>query len=296
MTQLTLEQMEALDTRGYITQLGFNAEANAKAFNKSVSITHMKIDGGLLADGASPVDVTEMVLDYGDESLFEASVKENPENPGEFIVQIIIPADHSINGKGYQVWGLAAIGNINGENFIYSYRRVEGDFKSFNPNGAKSYTFRLRFQTLNADIINYTVNPSIAFITEQDLIEHNKNAQAHVDIRNALAKKADKSDLANYVSKSNQAPNIIITEEHQIALSRLNVIFRYGEYQLTAEENDCDVIIRVDDSVDLDTGDVAFLAPDGEQLKKGNQQFPRARIVEPTREFRFIRINGEWFV
>ena len=117
-----------------------------------------------------------------------------------------------------------------------------------------------------------------------------EEVEAGDDERIVTAKK-----LQTHLKKS-KAPHLISDEHSEIQLSKLNVIFTHREFQLIAEESDCEFIVRVDDSVDLDASDVAFLAPEGEQLKKGNQQFPRARIVEKAREFRFIRINGEWYV
>ncbi|MGD8109385.1 phage tail protein [Vibrio sp. TRT 17S01] len=175
MTQLTPQQLNELDTQGYITLTGIAAEAAAKAQKTKVDITHMKIDGGLLPNDQSPVNVNAMVSDYGADGLFPCSVKEDANNPGEFIVQIDIPADHHINGQGYQIWGLAAITD-KGE--IYAYRRVEGDFKSYKPGEAKSFIYRLRFQTSNADVISYTIDPSVVLATDRDLneaIEVHKN-------------------------------------------------------------------------------------------------------------------------
>ncbi|WP_198599385.1 phage tail protein [Vibrio sp. 10N.261.55.A7] len=178
MTQMTPQQLNALDTQGYQTLVGIQAEAAAKALGEKVLITHIKIDGGLLAENQSPINVTEMVNDLGADGLFPATVKQDLDNPGEFIVQISISADHHINNQGYQIWGLAAITD-KGE--LYSYRRVEGDFKSYKPGDAKSFIYRLRFQTSNAEVINFTVDPSVVLVSERDLNEFDEKHKAEED-------------------------------------------------------------------------------------------------------------------
>ncbi|MCG9678751.1 phage tail protein [Vibrio sp. Isolate24] len=196
MTQLTDTELNDLDTRGYITTLGINAEKNAKLNNETVKITHLVVDGGLLPSDKSPVDVTELVHDYGEQAKFAASVVEDDQNEGGFIVQINITADHHINNAGYKIWGLAAVTD---KGIIHSYRRVEGDFKTYNPNSSKSYTYRLRFLTSNADVISFTVDPTIVIATKDDL---DKAVKEHEDKQDPHPQYATDDDLTQAMQQA----------------------------------------------------------------------------------------------
>ncbi|NOH85537.1 hypothetical protein F0249_17210 [Vibrio sp. 03-59-1] len=177
MPQLTLDELEALDLRGYVTQLGFNAEANAKTFGNKIKITKIQVDGGLLPIERSPVSVENVVHDYGDESIFDAVVNEDA--AGVMTAQISIPVSHAINGGSYEIWGLAVIAELDGVEFIYSYRRIEGDVKLFNSDSLKSYLFRVTWQTSNASVIEYVIAPSIAYVTHKEMSEHENKDDAH---------------------------------------------------------------------------------------------------------------------
>lgn len=283
MPQLTLDELEALDLRGYVTQLGFNAEANAKTFGNKIKITKIQVDGGLLPSERSPVSVENVVHDYGDESIFDAVVNEDA--AGVMTAQISIPISHAINGGSYEIWGLAVIAELDGVEFIYSYRRIEGDVKLFNSDSLKSYLFRVTWQTSNASVIEYVIAPSIAYVTHKEMGEHNTHSEAHEDIRASL------TQLANLAK-----PQIITSVEQRVEHSRINVFFTLGEFELPASEADCVLIVRCDESVDLNQGDVAFIPPPGESLRRGEETPTRARIVDKGRDFRFVKINKEWQV
>lgn len=218
---MTDEELQAMDFRCYVTAAGFNYEATAKALSKTVNIQYIQLDRGMLPADQSPIDLTEMVDSYGEQGRFNASVTEDPDNPGGFIVSCNIPADHRIDGKGYVIKGAAAVLD-NG--IIYAYRRVESDYKVVGQGSAKSYIIRLRFLPSNADVISFTIDPSVVLVTQADLADQKKilvaadanvlqqakayadtqddDLKAYVDAQDKAGQTAAKSDATK---KANQA-------------------------------------------------------------------------------------------
>lgn len=286
MPQLTLDELEALDLRGYVTQLGFNAEANAKTFGNKIKITKIQVDGGLLPSERSPVSVENVVHDYGDESIFDAVVNEDA--AGVMTAQISIPVSHAINGGSYEIWGLAVIAELDGVEFIYSYRRIEGDVKLFNSDSLKSYLFRVTWQTSNASVIEYVIAPSIAYVTHKEMGEHDESEVAHADIRSEI--QLVKDSIAN-----SSKPNRVTALEPDIIHSTLNIILIHNNFQLPAPLTDCYFDAQVDSSVDLDAGDVRFHAPANETINALGGKHLDVRIVKKEHTFKFYRLNGEWY-
>lgn len=200
---MTDEELQAMDFRCYVTAAGFNYEATAKALSKTVNIQYIQLDRGMLPAEQSPIDLTKMVDSYGEQGRFNASVTEDPDNPGCFIVSCNIPADHRIDGKGYVIKGAAAVLD-NG--IIYAYRRVESDYKVVGQGSAKSYIIRLRFLPSNADVISFTIDPSVVLVTQADLADQKKILiAADADVLQQAKGYADTQDdelkayvLANY--------------------------------------------------------------------------------------------------
>ncbi|MFM2477366.1 phage tail protein [Celerinatantimonas sp. MCCC 1A17872] len=196
---MTDDELQSLDFRCYVTAAGFNYEATAKALSKTVNIQYIQLDRGMLSADESPVNVTEMVDSYGEQGRFNASVTEDPDNPGGFIVSCNIPADHSIDDQGYVINGAAAVLD-NG--IIYAYRRVESDYKVVGQGSAKSYIIRLRFLPSNADVISFTIDPSVVLVTQEDLADQKKiliAADANVLQQAKDYADAQDSDLKAYV-------------------------------------------------------------------------------------------------
>ncbi|CAG9001770.1 MAG: hypothetical protein CENE_03797 [Candidatus Celerinatantimonas neptuna] len=202
---MTDEELQAMDFRCYVTAAGFNYEATAKALSKTVNIKYIQLDRGMLPAEQSPINLAKMVDSYGAQGRFNASVTEDPDNPGGFIVSCNIPADHSIDGKGYVIKGAAAVLD-NG--IIYAYRRVESDYKVVGQGSAKSYIIRLRFLPANADVIHFTIDPSVVLVTQADLADQKKiliAADANVLQQAKDYADAQDSDLKEYVNNQDAA-------------------------------------------------------------------------------------------
>ncbi|OOF25047.1 hypothetical protein BZJ19_10015 [Salinivibrio proteolyticus] len=198
---MTLTELQNLDFRCYVTAAGFNYEATAKATSKTVNITHIQLGKGMLPADQSPVTVTELVESYGEQGRFSASVTEDADNPGGFIAQAIIPADHAIDGQGYVINEAAAVLD-NG--IVYAYRRVESDFKLVGQGSAKSYILRMRFRPANAEVIHFTIDPSVVLATEQDLNDAIKRHEQKADPHSQYAKEQDFQSHLNASDPHNQ--------------------------------------------------------------------------------------------
>ena len=164
------------DYRGYLTQAGLNYESTAHALGKVVNIAKIGIGNGVLPDDQSPMGLTAMVNKIAE---FPAKVYQDEKNPGVFVAECAIPAEHAINGTGYYINEMSAILD-NG--ILYAYRRVSGDFKPLISSGeAKSYLYRLRFIPQNAGVVNVTIDPSVVWPTLADL---KREIQRHEESRN----------------------------------------------------------------------------------------------------------------
>lgn len=164
------------DYRGYLTQAGLNYESTAHALGKVVNIAKIGIGNGVLPDDQSPMGLTAMVNKIAE---FPAKVYQDEKNPGVFVAECAIPAEHAINGTGYYINEMSAILD-NG--ILYAYRRVSGDFKPLITSGeAKSYLYRLRFIPQNAGVVNVTIDPSVVWPTLADL---KREIQRHEEGRN----------------------------------------------------------------------------------------------------------------
>lgn len=164
------------DYRGYLTQAGLNYESTAHALGKVVNIAKIGIGNGVLPDDQSPMGLTAMVNKIAE---FPAKVYQDEKNPGVFVAECAIPAEHAINGTGYYINEMSAILD-NG--ILYAYRRVSGDFKPLITSGeAKSYLYRLRFIPQNAGVVNVTIDPSVVWPTLADL---KREIQRHEESRN----------------------------------------------------------------------------------------------------------------
>ncbi len=168
MIKTQLEELQSKDYRCYLTTLGLNKEAEAKEQNTTLDIKYIEIGRGKLPDNQSPVDVKNLIDGYGMEGRFKCSVKSDPQNPGAFIVQASIPADHSINGQSYEINEAACLLE---SGLVYAYRRVPTDFHLVTEGESKSYIIRMRFRTLNAEVVNFTIDQSILLATQEDLAD-----------------------------------------------------------------------------------------------------------------------------
>ena len=166
-----LEELQEGDYRCYVTKNGFDAEATAKVLKKSVNITHIQIGRGKLPADQSPALVTNLVESHGPEGRFECSVTTDFQNPGGYIVQIAIPSDHAINGTGYEINEAACLLDTG---LIYAYRRVPTDFKLVTEGESKSSIIRMRFRPANAELISFTIDPTIVLATHEDIKEEIK--------------------------------------------------------------------------------------------------------------------------
>ena len=97
------------------------------------------------------------------------------------------------------------------------------------------------------------------------------------------------------VSKANQYA-LLSETSLEIQYGTLNAFSAHADIPLGKVKDGLMFTAKVLSTVDLEFGDCAFLAPEGETIKQGSQAFNKARLVENDAEFRFMRINGEWHV
>ena len=203
-----LEELQKGDYRCYVTAEGFKAEATAKALNKKVSITHIQIGRGKLPADQSPASVINLVESYGEEGRFECSVTTDLENYGGFIVEIFIPTEHEINGKGYEINEAACLLD---SGLVYAYRRVPTEFKLVTQGEAKSYIIRMRFKSDNAELISFTIDPSVVLATHENLSDsfkkHKSEEEPHLQY--ALLENVQKSGFHAINVASFSSPEIV---------------------------------------------------------------------------------------
>jgi|GEM_PF-2224991 len=93
---------------------------------------------------------------------------------------------------------------------------------------------------------------------------------------------------------SREAINVIYQESDTIQISKRNVLFRAFAFPLRALTDGAQFSARVDESVDLKSGEVKFTPPEGESVNYKGERHPFARIVSTGIEVHFARIKGEW--
>lgn len=106
----------------------------------------------------------------------------------------------------------------------------------------------------------------------------------------------DFTDLIGQEIAANLKAQIVDVQELSIKLGALNIFTTHDEVKLPAVKDGEYFSAKVHTDVDLTTGDCAYTAPDGEQINHNGVKVPRVRFVRKNQEFRFIRVNGEWFV
>ena len=272
-----LASQQAKDLRCYVTAAGFNYEATAKELGQTVGIKYIQIGSGELPADQSPVNRTEMVSSYGVDGRFPAKVYADPKNPGGYVAECTISAEHAINGQGYVLNEASAVLD-NG--VLFAYRRIAGDYKPVNQGEARSYIIRLRFVPSNAENISITIDPTVVFATSQDIDREIGNH----------------SGLGDPHPQYQLSELSIITKVQTVQLSQLHIFSVHADISLQAVENGAWFVAKVHSAVDLTEGDCAFIAPTGEKINVNGVLHDRARIVVTGQEFRFYRINGEWCV
>lgn len=89
--------------------------------------------------------------------------------------------------------------------------------------------------------------------------------------------------------------NVLANNTQKLMALNHNVILAHGEYELPTG-GDADLTVRVGRSVDLTANEVGILAPSGKTISSGGEDYNRVRLLGNDVEYRFLRINGEWFV
>jgi len=106
------------------------------------------------------------------------------------------------------------------------------------------------------------------------------------DFADLIALEVEKASIAGLITDDTSA----------IKLGAVNVFLAHAAIPLKKAEDGATFIAKVHSSVNLNSGECAFLPPENEQIKDKGIGFDKARIVVPEQEVRFIRINGEWHV
>lgn len=275
------------DYRAYPTQAGQHFEALAKSMGYPIQVAWVVIGKGILPDDQSPYLQTKLLSEI---RRFPAAVRRDENNPGIWIAECAIPADDNIDGKGYVINELGLELGLQGAGILYAYRRVPGDVKQVIADGsATSIYYRIQFIPSKDAIVNATIDPTIVWVSQQQMTEqmaaHKSSADPHPELRKEIvslsataAITADSSLPANGNYPANlrfMAPAVVTLDNTWPDDRRLSVI--------------------VDHSVDMATGDCIIRLSTGTiSTPQGSDQ--RVRIIEPGREFVFEKINGTWRV
>lgn len=262
------------DYRGYVTNAGLAFEAAAKQQGWPVQIGEVLIGDGVLPDNDSPKEQTGLINPI---KSFPASVWQDPDNPGQYVVECSIPADDHHNGQGYYIREMGAVLTGQGAGTLYSYRRVSGDFKPLITTGeAKSFIYRLRFITSSDAEIQVAVDPSVIMASKDDL-------------ERAIAE--HKAEEVAHKTTSTQ-----IEFNQQVASGS----FRFmSPARLTLDPSapmGSLVRVLVDHKVDLSTGECVLASADGQIITTPYGRDNEVNIIEAGVELLFVRLGDGWRV
>lgn len=262
------------DYRGYVTNAGLAFEAKAKEKNWPVQIGEVFIGDGILPDDLSPKDQTGLINQL---KSFPANIWQDPDNPGQYVVECSIPADDHHNGKGYFIREMGAKLIGEGAGILFCYRRVSNDFKPVITSGeAKSFIYRLRFITSSDAEINATVDPNVIMASKDDL-------------ERAFA--AHKAEENAHQSTSNQI--------------EFNQIITSGSYRFMAGARvtlDPDapmnslVRVTVDHKVDLGSVNCVLTTDKAQIISTPYGRDNEVKLIESGVEFLFVRLGDGWRV
>lgn len=276
------------DYRAYPTQAGQHFEALAKSMGYPIQVAWVVIGKGILPDDQSPYLQTKLLSEI---KRFPAAVRRDENNPGIWIAECAIPADDNIDGKGYVINELGLKLGLQGAGILYAYRRVPGDVKQVIADGsATSIYYRIQFIPSKDAIVNATIDPTIVWVSQQQMTEqmesHKNSHDPHPELKKALSAISTTHAVTESitlapidgVTPSNvrfMAPAVVTISDSWPNGSRLSVI--------------------VDHGVDMAAGDCII------RLSAGSISTPlgadqQVRIIETGREFVFEKINGTWRV
>ncbi|OOQ68141.1 hypothetical protein C1S86_11640 [Vibrio parahaemolyticus] len=155
----------SLDLRTYVTNAGFALEAAAKEAGASVFGESVYFVIGDVELDAS-VDPTEVVDLNHQIKVYPATIEQDKTDPTVWVARAEIPAEEG--GFYIREAGVRVDDPTNGT--LYCYARQAGDYKPALSEGqGKSYTIRLQFIPGNAEVVEAVIDPTVQFVTPDDL-------------------------------------------------------------------------------------------------------------------------------
>ncbi|NJB67208.1 phage-related tail fiber protein [Desulfobaculum xiamenense] len=187
-----------------LTDIGRAKLANAVALGQSITLTHMAVgDGG--GESVTPDAVrTALVREVYRAQL--NTLETDPDNPNYIVGELVIPSE--VGG-----WTIREAGVIDSDGNLFAVGNLPASYKpKLDEGSAAELRVRLVMEVGSAASVTLKVDPTVVLASREyaermattAVTAHNRDSQAHPDIRQTLAKKAEQTDLAAHTgSKSN---------------------------------------------------------------------------------------------
>ncbi|MCV6606337.1 MAG: phage tail protein, partial [Porticoccaceae bacterium] len=257
-----------------LTDVGLAALANTTVLGQPLLITHFAVgDGGGPAhnpDVETLKKSSKLVNEVYRGAVNELKVDEN--NSARYYIEGVVPVAEG-------GWTVREAGWFLDDGTLFAVTKFPPSYKSVPSDGAATeLPVRTYLATGVTDNIQLKIDPTVVIATRNFV----------VDSINEL------KSAANPFPQYQLTKPTFITGSAGITLGQLNIFTEHKELNLPSTTDGAWLIAKVDPSVDLESGECAFTAPDGETIHMNGEQYSRVRIVEPTTEFRFYRHNGAW--
>lgn len=259
-----------------LTEVGLASLTKATVTGKPLLITHFAVGDG----GGNNYDPDIETLRNATQLINEVyrgavnALQVDKKNSARYYVEGIVP----VNKGG---WTLREAGWFLNDGTLFAVTKFPSSYKSLPEDGAATeLPIRTYLTTGVTDNVQLKIDPSIVVASRRFVTESINDL---------------KSAVNPFPQYQLTAPNFI-TDSAGITLGQLNIFTEHKELSLPSAPDGAWLIAKVDPSVDLESGECAFTAPDGETIHMNGEQYSRVRIVEPTTEFRFYRHNGAWRV
>ena len=259
-----------------LTETGSTALTNATVQGNALSITHFAVgDGGSAAYNPS-VDTLKQATSLENE-IYRGTVnnlKVDENNHTRYYIEGVVPVSEG-------GWTVREVGWFLDDGTLFAITKFPPSYKSQPEDGAATeLPIRTYLATGSADNLQLKIDPTVVIASRSfvaDTINELKTA-------------------ANPFPQYQLTKPTFITGSAGITLGLLNIFTEHKELSLPSTTDGAWLIAKVDPSVDLESGECAFTAPDGETIHMNGEQYSRVRIIEPTTEFRFYRHKGAWRV
>ncbi|WP_332404485.1 phage tail protein [Vibrio metschnikovii] len=268
---------ELINSGVILTNRGQELIENAAATGRDIQLKQFGVgDGGSDAFNPTYDELKALTIVPGEWDRRNLNTID-PIQTGGYTVEGLVPHDVG-EGRWVRIFGIYTTDNQLMYVFLYPF------WQKPHNNGNLLIEVPFKASIGVSDSANFTlvIDPSLVAATQQFVRAQDK---AHVDESHPHKQYA----LAG--------THIISSEQSKVLkLGAVNVFTVPAEIPLPVADDGQWFVASVHSSVDLKTGECAFTAPDGETINHAGSAVPKTWFVATNQEFRFVRINGEWWV